>query len=316
MPIVQAKCENCGGNLTVESSLKAANCPHCGAAYVVQDAISYFNSVTKIENLHADVVNINDENSAAGRLKAAESHMKVNEYDVAQEEFLKVTKLTPQDYKGWWGLLRCGVAKRRNNENEPGLDTLKGYAKYVEEFAPEDVRHELMELWNSYLNPETEKSNDINILKKKKLQEKNLTTRSNDLRSQLSLETEKANYKLFLKPWVKVLICIDAICFIPIIRIFMLGMKLNIWDILGFLMLPIISIILFGVLIGTIPMFSDNKRNRRNAMQKVQTIQEDIRVNNVNIEQIYRDIDFLESKIKRLNHTTKEFENSIITRQQ
>ena len=39
MPIVQAKCENCGGNLTVESSLKAANCPHCGAVPVPEDQL-------------------------------------------------------------------------------------------------------------------------------------------------------------------------------------------------------------------------------------------------------------------------------------
>ena len=64
MSFVQGKCENCGGILAVDSSLKAANCPFCGAAYVVQDSINYYNTSIKVDNMHADVVNITDESSS------------------------------------------------------------------------------------------------------------------------------------------------------------------------------------------------------------------------------------------------------------
>ena len=42
MPFVQGKCESCGGNLTVDHNLKAANCPFYGSAYVIQDSINKF----------------------------------------------------------------------------------------------------------------------------------------------------------------------------------------------------------------------------------------------------------------------------------
>jgi predicted RNA-binding Zn-ribbon protein involved in translation (DUF1610 family) len=48
MPFVQGKCESCGGILTVDPSLKAANCPFCGAAYVVQDSINYYKTTIQV----------------------------------------------------------------------------------------------------------------------------------------------------------------------------------------------------------------------------------------------------------------------------
>ncbi len=118
MPLVQAKCENCGALLNVRSDLKAANCPYCGAAYVVQDAINYFNSVTNIEHLHADVVNISDAKSTDSLLKAAEAFMKIGDLESAVWKFADVRDMTPQDHRGWWGLARCGM-KRYELGNTP-----------------------------------------------------------------------------------------------------------------------------------------------------------------------------------------------------
>jgi predicted RNA-binding Zn-ribbon protein involved in translation (DUF1610 family) len=57
MPIVQAKCTNCGANLEVDSTKDAAVCPFCGAAYVVEKAINNFNTVNNNQIL-AQTVNI------------------------------------------------------------------------------------------------------------------------------------------------------------------------------------------------------------------------------------------------------------------
>ena len=61
MPFVNAKCTNCGAPLEVDSSKKAAICPYCGDAYVVEEAINNFitNNYTTVEHLHANVVNLN-----------------------------------------------------------------------------------------------------------------------------------------------------------------------------------------------------------------------------------------------------------------
>lgn len=43
MPLVAAKCTNCGANLKVDASKDAAICEHCGCAFVVEKAINYYN---------------------------------------------------------------------------------------------------------------------------------------------------------------------------------------------------------------------------------------------------------------------------------
>ena len=61
MPFVQGKCENCGGVLAVDPSQKAAICPFCGVAYVVQDSINYYNTTM---NISANVVNFYGDSKA------------------------------------------------------------------------------------------------------------------------------------------------------------------------------------------------------------------------------------------------------------
>ena len=55
MPLVQAKCTNCGANLEINNTLDAAVCPYCGAAFIVEKAINNFNTTNHI---NAGVVNV------------------------------------------------------------------------------------------------------------------------------------------------------------------------------------------------------------------------------------------------------------------
>jgi len=54
MPLVAAKCTDCGGAVKVDSEKKAAVCQYCGNAFVVEDAINNFNihyfNTTNISN--------------------------------------------------------------------------------------------------------------------------------------------------------------------------------------------------------------------------------------------------------------------------
>ena len=59
MPLVNAKCTNCGANLEVDSAKDAANCPYCGAAYIVEKAINNYNITNNTtNNINAEVVNV------------------------------------------------------------------------------------------------------------------------------------------------------------------------------------------------------------------------------------------------------------------
>ena len=55
MPLVDAKCTNCGAPLKVDNSKEAAICEHCGSAFIVEKAINNYNITN---NINANVVNI------------------------------------------------------------------------------------------------------------------------------------------------------------------------------------------------------------------------------------------------------------------
>ena len=48
MPLVDAKCTNCGSILKVESSKEAAICEYCGSAFIVEKAINNYNITNNI----------------------------------------------------------------------------------------------------------------------------------------------------------------------------------------------------------------------------------------------------------------------------
>lgn len=155
MPLIQAKCESCGGILSVDSSLKTAVCPFCGSTYVVQNANNYFNNSYRVEHMHADVVHISDESSAEGRLKAADALLRLCKYEKAESEYKKVTEMTPQYYRGWLGLIEShtkNYSKRIESVEE--LNRLEDFAQSVLVFAPNGEKERIIEPYNDYINSE------------------------------------------------------------------------------------------------------------------------------------------------------------------
>ena len=69
MPLISAKCTNCGANLEVDNAKEAAICPYCGSAYVVEKAVNYYNTTN---NITANVVNVYGGNSADFVIRAGE----------------------------------------------------------------------------------------------------------------------------------------------------------------------------------------------------------------------------------------------------
>ena len=166
MPFVQGKCENCGGILAVDSALKAAICPFCGVAYVVQDSINYYSTTVKVDTINANVVNVSDESSAEGRLKAADAYMKIGKYTEAENEYKKVTELTPQNHLGWLGLIEAQTQKyTKRVASKSEIEQLEDYAKSVMTFAPNNVGESLLQEYRAYINSEIIKNNnEISVL--------------------------------------------------------------------------------------------------------------------------------------------------------
>ena len=157
MPFVKAKCTNCGGSLQVDSSKKAAVCPFCNQAYVVEDAINNY-----ITHIHADVVNITDDRSANARIKAAEAFLKLKEWDKANQAFQEVCELTPQNYQGWWGRIQAMTHDFSPFQCAADASSIYACAQWVKDlkklfdsavmFMPADKKDTSEDLFQSYLS--------------------------------------------------------------------------------------------------------------------------------------------------------------------
>ena len=62
MPLVAAKCTQCGANIEVNPSQDAGICPHCGTAYVTEKVIKNYitNNYTNIGSVNIDTLNVSD----------------------------------------------------------------------------------------------------------------------------------------------------------------------------------------------------------------------------------------------------------------
>lgn len=59
MPLVPAKCPECGGNIVVDNAKDAWICDFCKTPFIVEKAINNFNTVNNVtNNIKADVVNV------------------------------------------------------------------------------------------------------------------------------------------------------------------------------------------------------------------------------------------------------------------
>lgn len=108
MPLVPALCTQCGAKMEIDSSKDAAICPFCNTPFVTEKAINNYNTtnVTNIGNLHADVVNVSDDQSRDNRVRSGETFLKLQDYDAAQNVFGDLAEDCPYDYRGWWGLIK------------------------------------------------------------------------------------------------------------------------------------------------------------------------------------------------------------------
>ena len=85
-----AKCTNCGASLTVDPSQKAAVCPFCNSAYIVEKAIQEYNiQVSGNLTVNGAQININGKN-LDNLLERAEQCASSGDFDKAMDYFNEV----------------------------------------------------------------------------------------------------------------------------------------------------------------------------------------------------------------------------------
>lgn len=158
MPLVAAKCTQCGANLEIDNALEAALCPSCQTPFVTERAISNYNTYNqnnyKIENAQ---LHINDEKSIENRLKNAEVFFKKhNDEEKAKKIFESVTDDAPDDYRGWWGLVRVYSAEFAYTDcGEAIFHKIEGYAKRAFNVATKEILEQIQGVWKIYLKKVT-----------------------------------------------------------------------------------------------------------------------------------------------------------------
>lgn len=96
MPLVNAKCTNCGAPLLVDNTHDAAICQYCGSAFIVEKAIQNYNyHITNNITAQNVIIAGKGEMEKERLLRNAKTNESFKEYDKALEIYGQVTEDYP-----------------------------------------------------------------------------------------------------------------------------------------------------------------------------------------------------------------------------
>ena len=90
MVLEAAKCPNCDGNVELDPKNTFMTCKYCGSNIFVKDAIDAYKEEQKKEY----------------RLKIADECLEKGITEDAEKIYKEISKEFPNDYRGWWGIIR------------------------------------------------------------------------------------------------------------------------------------------------------------------------------------------------------------------
>ncbi len=153
MPLVNAKCTNCGAPLQVDNTHEAAVCQYCGSAFIVEKAIQNYNyHITNNITAQNVIVAGKGEMEKERLLQNAKTNEDFKEYNKAYEIYKQVSEDYPDDYRGWYGLasIICDNFTKFDLPAEYFGMTQRYMEKSIQT-APLTKKEELTEKWNKYI---------------------------------------------------------------------------------------------------------------------------------------------------------------------
>lgn len=105
MPLIIAKCTNCGGILEVNSEKDAAICPYCNSAYIVEKAINNYSTTFNISSPNVNLTGP----SAEDFIKKAQSFEQLGAYKAAADQYIHMMKSFPDDPRGATNVVRLAA---------------------------------------------------------------------------------------------------------------------------------------------------------------------------------------------------------------
>ncbi|MBQ8000298.1 MAG: hypothetical protein IJ298_03665 [Ruminococcus sp.] len=148
MPLVAAKCTQCGQNLQIDDAKEAAVCPYCDTPFITEKAIN--NYKLEIGNVVVEGVSVET------KLNNAEVFYKMHgNANRARELFEEVVDIAPADWRGWWGLVRISTQEftrvRIGSEHVARIEYNANCAFNCVKDSDPAIFNVLQEQWNSYL---------------------------------------------------------------------------------------------------------------------------------------------------------------------
>ena len=157
MPLVDAKCTNCGSVLKVDKLKEAAICEYCGSVFVIEKAIQNYNYYVT-NNINADSVFVSGKGNAEKErlLKNAKTNEQFKDYKKATEIYQQVVEDYPNEYRGWLGLSLI-ISNSFNNLDVSfkEFENLSSYMNKCMLCAPSEQVDSIKLRWNTYLKKHT-----------------------------------------------------------------------------------------------------------------------------------------------------------------
>ncbi len=160
MVLETAKCPNCGANIELDPKKTFFVCGYCGANILTKDATDAYKEEQKKEY----------------RLKIADECLEKGILEDAEKIYKEISKEFPNDYRGWWGIIRSNPAEA--NRLDP-MDTI--YKKAIA-FAPKNVCEEIENNYQTRLDA----INKHRFLRSAPSQIKSLQKKSNEINENIN----------------------------------------------------------------------------------------------------------------------------------
>ena len=152
MPLVPAKCTQCGATLSIDSAQDAAICSFCNTPFVVEKAINNYN-VTNTTNIGAvEHLHVEGARSVESQLRSAETLMELRDYVKAFKSFKALADDHAYEWRSWWGMARAKTCDYTNvvglREYEKG--DVEEWANRAMQLAPAVEKPRLEKTFNGY----------------------------------------------------------------------------------------------------------------------------------------------------------------------
>lgn len=144
--MIRLTCDACGGSLEIEPGQKVMMCPFCGSKFIEKNVTNNYNIANG--QINAAEVNINADTLAKDtKLKAAEGHLRLGNYELAFQLLQDLALYYPEDVDVRVAMFKSvSLNGTRNDYNKAEFEVLDKCYSIIENFDPDRSK----ELWPCY----------------------------------------------------------------------------------------------------------------------------------------------------------------------